>query len=294
MSAGVFAISRGVFDHVAFADEPFTEREAWIWMIGEAAWKARRVRVGSVIVSLERGQLAFSMRFAAAKWKWSEARVRRFLKRLKSDAMIDARSDAHSTQVTICKYDEYQRVSLPVDALYDAQHDADVTQDRRSGDAVSTQGRRKVEDREYREDISSLRSEGASVGADDHQLSPQKPKAPRATRLPADWAPSTADRAYAVEHGIPHDRIDRVAEDFRGYWLAKAGSGATKLDWSLTWQGWCRREAERLPRGSPQASARPPPRGTNAMLESLARLAGDDHDVTEFPSHFEAPFPTGH
>lgn len=148
MSSGVFAISRGVFDHVAFADEPFTEREAWIWMIGEAAWKARRVRVGSAIVQLERGQLAFSMRFAAAKWKWSEARVRRFLKRLKSDAMIDARSDAHSTQVTICKYDEYQRVSLPSDAPSDAHCDA-----------VATQERRKVEDMEYREDTSSLRSE---------------------------------------------------------------------------------------------------------------------------------------
>ena len=34
---GVFALDRGIFDHLAFADEAFTEREAWAWLIAEAA-----------------------------------------------------------------------------------------------------------------------------------------------------------------------------------------------------------------------------------------------------------------
>lgn len=165
MAAGVFAISRGVFDHVAFADEPFTEREAWIWMIGEAAWKPRRVRIGSAIIALERGQIAFSTRFVASKWKWSESRVRRFLKRLKSDAMIDAATDAHATRITICKYDEYQRVSLPSDAATDASIDADATQERRTSDAPPTHTRRKEEDREYREEDTD--PSGSVVGGAD-------------------------------------------------------------------------------------------------------------------------------
>jgi hypothetical protein len=64
----------------------------------------------------------------------------------------------------------------------------------------------------------------------------------RGTRLPDDWQPSEADSKYAEGLGLD---VRRVAEDFRCYWLSKAGKDATKVDWSLTWQGWCRREADR-------------------------------------------------
>jgi hypothetical protein len=124
---GVFAVDRGVWEHPCFAKEPFSEREAFLWLVSEASFKPRRVRVASVIVELQRGQISHSLRFMAAKWSWSEPRVRRFLARLKSDAMIDVESDAGATRVTICNYDRYQRVSLP-------------------SDAAPTQERRKVED----------------------------------------------------------------------------------------------------------------------------------------------------
>jgi hypothetical protein len=133
---GVFAVDRGLFDHPRFAPEPFTEREAWQWMIGEAAYRAHTRRVGSATVSLSRGQMAHSIRFMAEKWKWTEARVRRFLSRLKGappkiDAMIDAAIDAGVTVVTICNYDKYQKVSLPSDAPADAAIDAPTTHQRR-------------------------------------------------------------------------------------------------------------------------------------------------------------------
>lgn len=131
MSGGVFAVSRELLDHPIFAKEPYTEAQAFIWLIGEAAWKTRRVRVGRAVVDLQRGQCAFATRFMATKWLWSEASVRRFLKKLKTDAMIDAQSDALMTRITICNYDKYQRVSLPDDALDEAVEDADMTQTRR-------------------------------------------------------------------------------------------------------------------------------------------------------------------
>ena len=53
---GVFAIDRGLFDHPAFKRQPFTEREAWIWMIGEAAWQPTIVRINCRRFELERGQ----------------------------------------------------------------------------------------------------------------------------------------------------------------------------------------------------------------------------------------------
>ena len=140
MSGGVFAVARNIFEHPKFAQEPFTEREAWIWLIREAAWKKRTVRVGKKVCDIERGQLVSSTRFMASKWQWSEAKVRRFLKSLKSDAMIDAVSDALATQITICNYDEYQKVSLPSDAANDAVGDALATQQRRTSDANKNTG----------------------------------------------------------------------------------------------------------------------------------------------------------
>lgn len=147
---GVFAVDRGIWDHPSFADEPLTEREAWAWLIGEASFKARTKRVGSSVVELDRGQVAASLRFMADKWQWKEPRVRRFLKRLKTDAMIDAATDAGITVITICNYNKYQRVSLPKDAATDAPVDA-----------ATTQQRRKVEDTEDKEEDNLEGSAGA-------------------------------------------------------------------------------------------------------------------------------------
>lgn len=116
---GVFAVDRGIFDHPTFAAEPFTEREAWIWLIKEAAWKPRTVRVGRAVIALERGQCAATTRFMAQRWKWSPSRVQRFLDRLANDGMVSTLTDALATRITICKYDEYQRVSLPDGTLSD-------------------------------------------------------------------------------------------------------------------------------------------------------------------------------
>lgn len=110
---GVFAIDRGIWDHPVFADEPFTEREAWQWLIGAAAFKQRSARVGAAIVALRRGQAAFSIRFCAEKWQWSKSRVHRFLDRLEKQDMIGTETGTAVTIITICNYDKYQRVSLP-------------------------------------------------------------------------------------------------------------------------------------------------------------------------------------
>ena len=77
---------------------------------------------------------------------------------------------------------------------------------------------------------------------------PAKKVAERGSRLPADWQPSEADATYATDLGLD---LTRVTADFTAYWHAKAGQGATKLDWSLTWQSWCRRAADM--QGKPKA-----------------------------------------
>jgi len=108
---GFVSVDRGVFDHPMFAPEPFTEREAWLWMIAEAAWKPMTVRAGRAVLQIDRGQIACSLRFLATRWKWPETSVRRFLSRLAAggdDALVLIDAAQSVTRITICNYDKYQ------------------------------------------------------------------------------------------------------------------------------------------------------------------------------------------
>lgn len=113
--SGTVNIARSIFDHAVFADEPKTEREAWIWLIMEASWKPRTRRVGAVVVETQRGQLAASVRFLASAWKWTAPKVQRYLKRLEKMEMIRAQADTGVTVITICNYDQYQAGSQASD-----------------------------------------------------------------------------------------------------------------------------------------------------------------------------------
>lgn len=88
---------------------------------------------------------------------------------------------------------------------------------------------------------------------------------PRGSRLPTDWQPGADGMAYAVEHGLD---TAAVAEDFRDFWLAKAGKDGRKADWPRTWKRWCREEAKRRPR------ARASPRYDGRSDEAVMRAAG--------------------
>ncbi|MDO8596397.1 MAG: hypothetical protein Q7R45_07220 [Sulfuricaulis sp.] len=141
---GVFAVDRGVFDHPVFALEPFTEREAWLWLIGSAAWKAKRVRAGRATVDLERGECAFATRFLATRWQWSESRVRRFLNRLKIDAMVTTLATHETTRITICNYDKYAFGRRTDDDENDGLPDAPPTHRRRKEEELNKDKKEEV------------------------------------------------------------------------------------------------------------------------------------------------------
>lgn len=217
---GVFAVDRGIWGHPSFANETLTEREAWMWLIANAAFKAHTRRIGSTEVPLVPGQAAASGRFMAEQWGWSEPRVRRFLKRLKADAMIDAATDAGITVITICNYSKYQRVSLPSDAARDALNDAPATHQRR-----------KLEDKESKEDISVPKGTGvgAPVYTDSrHELWGEGVPIlvslgvveKQARKMIGSWLKSTKDDAQTVLGAIQRARDHRIHDPIP--WITKA------------------------------------------------------------------------
>jgi hypothetical protein len=106
--SGTVNISRRIWDDTAFKPEPFTEREAFIWLIMEASYKTRQKSAGDIWVKLERGQLVVSVRFMAEAWGWSKSKVHRFLKKAEKRDMIATESGTGINVITVCKYDDYQ------------------------------------------------------------------------------------------------------------------------------------------------------------------------------------------
>ena len=79
---GYFVVPRGWRGDPVFQDQPFSEREAWLWLLENAAWKDQCRRLKQFTVPENRGQVAASSRYLADAWKWPEPRVRRFRDRL--------------------------------------------------------------------------------------------------------------------------------------------------------------------------------------------------------------------
>lgn len=78
-----------------------------------------------------------------------------------------------------------------------------------------------------------------------------KAESTNATRLPPDWQPNAAMRAFC-ETEQPGIDPDAIADRFRDYWIAQPGIKGRKADWQATWRNWVRNERQHQPiRGSP-------------------------------------------
>ena len=113
---GYFAISRSIWSTDLIPNDPFSKREAWIWMISEASYKPRRKSPNGKTIDLGVGQLAHSIRYMANAWKWQEKKVRRFLERCKNRRAIYIDTAAGITVITICNYTQYQHQERDIDA----------------------------------------------------------------------------------------------------------------------------------------------------------------------------------
>lgn len=105
----------------------------------------------------------------------------------------------------------------------------------------------------------------------------------RGVRLPEDWQPSAADRAFANSLGVDPDA---VAAEFRAYWLALPGVKGRKagaLGWSMTFQNRCRdRAARHKPLASPSHTQRRPAQNgaIELMIQARERASDLDDDRT--------------
>lgn len=214
-----------IFDHDLFDQEPFTEREAWLWMITRAAWSETRHRVGSKVHVVSVGSFFVTLREMQEIFKWkSDKKVRGFLSLLEAENMISIKTDAGKTQVSICNYSKYQDTG-------------------RTEDAQRTH-RGRTKDTNTPIISSSLHSEDIKPVVNSTKK--------KASRLPDDWTISDGLKDWIRGKGFGRDFVMREFEKFKNFWLAKSGSGATKLDWDATFRNWLLNADEKNPSIKPK------------------------------------------
>lgn len=108
--AGFIKLHRGWRDTDGLtASSVFSEHEAWLWLLENAAWKdmSRRSAKGEEI-AVQRGQVHVSLGSLSSSWGWSKKRVRTFLDRLTKVSKVGTVKSQSGTHLTILNYCKYQ------------------------------------------------------------------------------------------------------------------------------------------------------------------------------------------
>jgi hypothetical protein len=99
-------IDREITSHWIFKD-PWKFRN-WIDLLALVNHQEQKVNIKGVILICKRGETLCSLDTLAKRWECDKSKVRRFLKLLQSDSMIELKSEQITTRLTICKYELYQ------------------------------------------------------------------------------------------------------------------------------------------------------------------------------------------
>jgi len=106
---GWISIHRKMQEHWLWDEERvFSKAEAWIDLLLSVNHKDNKIVIKNKVINIKRGQTAMSLVTLAKRWKWDKSKVRRFLEVLKTDTMIDTKSETVTTLITICNYESYQ------------------------------------------------------------------------------------------------------------------------------------------------------------------------------------------
>jgi hypothetical protein len=86
----------------------YSKAEAWIDILLRSNPVEAKMKKKTDVIKIGRGETVTTLGDLAFQWDWNKSKVRRFLKILEDDKMIEVSSDQSNTIISICKYDHYQ------------------------------------------------------------------------------------------------------------------------------------------------------------------------------------------
>lgn len=104
--AGFIALHRRIRKHWIFQEPDFLK--IWLTMLMDAKYVRCKEMVNGVLVTVERGQLVFGLDQWETTHKISKSKLRRLLKMLENDGMINRQKTNKYSLITIINYESYQ------------------------------------------------------------------------------------------------------------------------------------------------------------------------------------------
>lgn len=88
--------------------DPFTPGQAWVDLLLLAYYADDSYMYRGKYMQVKRGQIPYSMRFFAERWKWSRGKVSRFMNALEADGAVSIERATNGTLVTVENYTFWQ------------------------------------------------------------------------------------------------------------------------------------------------------------------------------------------
>jgi len=124
--SGWIKLDREITSHWIFEDS--WKFRNWIDLLTLVNHSEQKVNIKGTVLTCYRGQTLCSLDTFARRWKCDKSKVRRFLKLLEDDSMIELKSEHITTRLTICKYDTYQGDGNADETKVKRKRNADETQ----------------------------------------------------------------------------------------------------------------------------------------------------------------------
>jgi hypothetical protein len=107
--SGWIKLHRSITDHWLYTEKRiFSKFEAWNDILLTVNFTETQCCIKGKVYTVKRGESILSFDSWGKRWGWDKSKVRRFFSLLKSDNMIELKSDNITTHLTVCKYDTYQ------------------------------------------------------------------------------------------------------------------------------------------------------------------------------------------
>lgn len=128
MASGWISVDRAIADHWVW-DCEFSTGQAWVDLLLHACHSGNKLMIKGQLITLQRGEQARSEVTLSAAWKWSRNKVRRFLKNLENDGMIEHKTTHLTSIISICNYNYFQvnDTSDGTSKRHLAEHVKDIT-----------------------------------------------------------------------------------------------------------------------------------------------------------------------
>lgn len=128
MSEGWIKLHRQLQYNSLWTCEAFTRGQAWVDLILLANHKEGILYVRGNKITVKRGQVGWSEKRLADRWRWSRTKVRKFLNDLEEEQQIRQQKNTITSLITLVSYDDYQKKEQQTEPQKDSRETAEEQQ----------------------------------------------------------------------------------------------------------------------------------------------------------------------